>query len=188
MKFTSALVQGLFAFAGIASTATAAAISAAPDAAAVTRYTLSTRATTSTAAATTTKATTSTSSAATPSSTAFLDTSVTHIVAFTFDVSTNQTTVDDVVARMLALKTNCLNTAGQPYIQMLIGGTDNNPNKRNEAITHAFISQFPTIADRDYYLHSDPVHLAFEASLVGIVSRAFALDFLPFVFKGLDTF
>ncbi|KAK3693102.1 stress responsive A/B barrel domain-containing protein [Podospora appendiculata] len=183
MKFTSALVQGLVAFAGIASTATAAAVSAVPDTAALTRYTLTTKATT-TAAATTT----STSAAATASATGFADTSVTHIVAFTFDVSTNQTTVDSVVARMLGLKTNCKNAAGQPYIQMLIGGTDNNPNKRNEAITHAFISQFATIADRNYYLHSDPVHLAFEASLAGVVSRAFALDFLPFVFMGLDTF
>ncbi|KAK7743287.1 hypothetical protein SLS53_004372 [Cytospora paraplurivora] len=91
-----------------------------------------------------------------------------------------------VVERMLALKTKCLDPQGKPYIKSLIGGTNNNPDKRNEAITHAFISEFKSAEDRNYYLHKDPVHLAFEASLAGIISRAFALDFAPSVFQPLS--
>jgi hypothetical protein len=119
---------------------------------------------------------------------------------------------EQVVQRMLALKQKCLNRQGKPYIKTLIGGTNNNPDKRNvslstslsyrrhldprnprmeayiklqEAITHAFISEFASIEERNYYLHEDKVHLAFEASLPGTISRAFAIDFTPAVFATL---
>ncbi|KAK6075565.1 stress responsive A/B Barrel domain-containing protein [Seiridium cupressi] len=110
-------------------------------------------------------------------------TGITHFVAFTFGININQTQIDTVVQNMLALKEKCLNADGEPYMLSLSGGTNNNPDNRNEAITHGFVGGFASSADRDYYLHEDPVHLSFEASIVDLVSRAFAFDYTSEVFQ-----
>lgn len=51
-------------------------------------------------------------------------------------------------------------------------------------ITHAFISEFDSEADRTYYMEQDPAHKAFVQSLAGIVEKAQVVDFTPGVFAG----
>lgn len=48
-------------------------------------------------------------------------------------------------------------------------------------ITHAFVVEFASVADRDYYVASDPVHQEFVKSLDGLVERAQVVDFTPSV-------
>lgn len=44
-------------------------------------------------------------------------------------------------------------------------------------MTHAFVVQFASAEDRDYYVQKDPVHQAFVKSLDGIVEKAQVVDF-----------
>ena len=50
-------------------------------------------------------------------------------------------------------------------------------------ITHAFVVEFESAADRDYYCKEDPVHQAFVQSLSGLVVKAQAIDYTPGVFQ-----
>lgn len=49
-------------------------------------------------------------------------------------------------------------------------------------ITHAFVSEFESEEDRQYYLREDPAHLAFVKSLGAVVDQVQVVDFLPGVF------
>lgn len=44
-------------------------------------------------------------------------------------------------------------------------------------MTHAFIAEFETAEDRDYYVSSDPVHLALGKRLNEIVEKVIVVDF-----------
>ncbi|KAJ4287473.1 hypothetical protein N0V88_007660 [Collariella sp. IMI 366227] len=44
-------------------------------------------------------------------------------------------------------------------------------------LTHAFIVNFATQADRNYYVEHDPVHQAFKKEINGIVEKVTVLDF-----------
>lgn len=78
----------------------------------------------------------------------------------------------------LSLKTACLAAATQqPYILSIKGGRDNSPEGLQAGITHGFTVEFVSTADRDYYVTKDPAHLAFVASLDGLVTKAVVVDF-----------
>lgn len=105
---------------------------------------------------------------------------------------------------MLALKNHCLHpTAQKPYIKSSSGGADNSPegsqvrlttsmshlpqnltnsSRQKDGITHAFVFEFESAEDRDYYVNSDPAHLAFVRSLDGIIEKVQVIDFTPSVF------
>jgi hypothetical protein len=48
-----------------------------------------------------------------------------------------------------------------------------------DRFTHGFIAEFASEADRQYYVSTDPAHMAFGATLTGIVDRVLVLDFTP---------
>lgn len=52
-------------------------------------------------------------------------------------------------------------------------------------LTHAFIFQFASSADRDYYIHADPVHTSFKTTLATIIDRVQVVDFTKDVFVDL---
>ncbi|EKV06010.1 hypothetical protein PDIG_71810 [Penicillium digitatum PHI26] len=80
--------------------------------------------------------------------------------------------------RMLALKDKCVHhTSKQPYIKSTSGGKDNSPEGIQSGMTHAFIVEFESAADRDYYVQSDPSHLAFVKTLDGLVEKVQVIDF-----------
>ncbi|KAF9894253.1 hypothetical protein FE257_007755 [Aspergillus nanangensis] len=110
--------------------------------------------------------------------------SITHIVMFQFKAGTPSDAIQDVCARMLALKTNCIHPATQqPYITSASGGADNSPEGIQNGISHAFVVEFANVADRDYYVKEDPVHQAFIQSLSGgVIEKAQVVDFTPGVF------
>ena len=49
-------------------------------------------------------------------------------------------------------------------------------------ITHAFVVEFASAEDRDYYVDKDPAHLAFVKSVGGVLEKAQAVDVTDGVF------
>ncbi|KAJ6006034.1 Dimeric alpha-beta barrel [Penicillium sp. IBT 35674x] len=110
--------------------------------------------------------------------------SIIHIVLFRFKPHLEPKEVLDVCDRMLALKHKCVHPETKlPYIKAFTGGLDNSPEKISRDITHGFVVEFKSAADRDYYVHSDPAHLAFVESLEGILEIAQVIDYTPGVFN-----
>ncbi|KAJ5802796.1 stress responsive A/B barrel domain protein [Penicillium pulvis] len=109
--------------------------------------------------------------------------SITHIVLFQFKAGIDPQRIIDVCDRMLALKDTCLHPSSQmPYIKASTGGVDNSPEEAQDGITHGFVVEFENAADRDYYVHRDPVHRAFVDSLTGLLEKAQVIDYTPGVF------
>ena len=50
-------------------------------------------------------------------------------------------------------------------------------------MTHAFVVEFASVEDRDYYVKEDPVHREFVQSLDGVLEKGQVVDFTPGVFK-----
>lgn len=57
------------------------------------------------------------------------------------------------------------------------------PKHPQQGITHAFVSEFASEDDRQYYLDKDPAHLDFVKSLAGVVAKVHVVDFSPGVFQ-----
>ena len=103
---------------------------------------------------------------------------------------------------MLSLKDKCIRlTSQKPYIKSATGGKDNSPegmqvcccllikraslailayaNSIKNGFTHAFVVEFESEDDRDFYVKKDEAHLAFMKSLDGLVDGAQILDYTP---------
>ncbi|KAF2013736.1 hypothetical protein BU24DRAFT_464488 [Aaosphaeria arxii CBS 175.79] len=84
---------------------------------------------------------------------------------------------------MLALKNNCKHpSTGRPYIQSIAGGKDISIENLQNGISHAFIVQFYSNEDRNYYVDHDPEHQKFKDSVKEIVEKAQVIDFQDGVF------
>ncbi|KAK1144827.1 hypothetical protein N8T08_004840 [Aspergillus melleus] len=109
--------------------------------------------------------------------------SITHIVLFQFKSDVSKDVIKDTIKRIVSLKDNCIHpTSQKPYIRSLSGGLDNSPEGIQHGITHAFVAEFASVEDRDYYVHEDPAHLAFVKSVGEVLERAQVIDFAPGVF------
>ncbi|KAF2843307.1 hypothetical protein M501DRAFT_76884 [Patellaria atrata CBS 101060] len=109
---------------------------------------------------------------------------ITHIVLFQFKPSASSEAIQDVSARMLALKDGCVHPVSRrPYIRSASGGTDNSIENIQNGITHAFIMDFESVEDRDYYVNQDPVHQEFKDIAGKILEKAQVVDFANGVFK-----
>ncbi|KAK4234244.1 hypothetical protein C8A03DRAFT_37984 [Achaetomium macrosporum] len=105
--------------------------------------------------------------------------SVTHTVLFRFKSDVNPDEVKAACARFLSLKNTCIRPASNvAYIKSLKGGKDNSPEGLQNGITHGFVVEFDSVEDRDYYVSKDPSHLAFVASIDGLVEKAVVVDFI----------
>ncbi|KAL1612431.1 hypothetical protein SLS60_000658 [Paraconiothyrium brasiliense] len=79
---------------------------------------------------------------------------------------------------MLGLQKSCIHpTTGAPYIKSIIGGKDNSPEGLQEGLSHAFIVQFASNEDRDYYVNQDPTHDAFKKAAGPFIEQAVVVDF-----------
>ncbi|KAF2426328.1 hypothetical protein EJ08DRAFT_593837, partial [Tothia fuscella] len=50
-------------------------------------------------------------------------------------------------------------------------------------ITHAFIMEFESTGDRDYYVNTDPVHDEFKKLAGEILEKAIVMDYIDGVFR-----
>ena len=49
-------------------------------------------------------------------------------------------------------------------------------------MTHAFVAEFGSLEDRDYYVSKDPVHLDLNKSIKHLVENFQAMDFVDHVY------
>ncbi|KAI6345508.1 hypothetical protein MCOR25_011026 [Pyricularia grisea] len=107
---------------------------------------------------------------------------VVHVVLFSFKESATQEEIEDVYKGMVALKDKCIHpTTNQPYIKSAKGGINNSPAGLDGGIQYAFVSEFESVEDRDYFNQKDSVHLELVAKL-SILSKVQVIDFTPGVF------
>ncbi|PKS11279.1 hypothetical protein jhhlp_003041 [Lomentospora prolificans] len=103
---------------------------------------------------------------------------VTHIVLLSFKASISQEDVKAACARFVGLKDACVDPkSGSPYILSLKGGKDNSPEGLQNGLSHGFVVEFASAADRDYYVSNDPAHQSFVKSIDGVVDKLTVLDF-----------
>ncbi|KAM0329444.1 hypothetical protein ACHAQA_004752 [Verticillium albo-atrum] len=103
---------------------------------------------------------------------------ITHLVLFQFKADASSSAIKDATTRMLQLKENCVHpTSGTPYILSAKGGRDNSVENLQGGITHAFVVEFSSASDRNYYVKEDPEHQAFIKSIDGLVTKAVVVDF-----------
>ncbi|KAL5339820.1 hypothetical protein BJX70DRAFT_362584 [Aspergillus crustosus] len=108
---------------------------------------------------------------------------ITHIVLFQVKASLSAEVIQDFSNRMIGLKDNCIHpTSQKPYIVSSSGGVDNSPEGIQGGITHAFVVEFASAEDRDYYVEKDPAHRAFVGTLGDIIEKAQVIDFTNGVF------
>ncbi|KAL7931670.1 hypothetical protein V8C35DRAFT_309202 [Trichoderma chlorosporum] len=104
--------------------------------------------------------------------------SITHTVLFQFKPEAPADDVKAACARFLALKESCIHpTTEARYILSLKGGKDNSIEGLQNGITHAFVVEFASAEDRDYYVTTDPAHRDFVKTLGGIVDKGIVVDF-----------
>jgi hypothetical protein len=111
---------------------------------------------------------------------------------------------------MLALKDSCVHpTSNKPYIISSSGGTDNSIEGKavslgidllyvgcrlfrghililsmvQNGMTHAFVIEFESTADRDYYVDNDPAHQVFKKLAGEVLEDAQVIDFTNGMFK-----
>ncbi|KAJ5261003.1 hypothetical protein N7478_011598 [Penicillium angulare] len=56
-------------------------------------------------------------------------------------------------------------------------------SRRPNAISHTFVVEFASAADRDYYVRNDPVHQEFTQSVSGVLEKAQVIDFTNGTFE-----
>ncbi|KAM0415793.1 hypothetical protein ACHAPT_013254 [Fusarium lateritium] len=100
-----------------------------------------------------------------------------HVVQLRFKPDIDNDKISNVIADLKALKNQCVlpNTQG-PYIKSITAGADNSIEGLQNGFTHMIVTEFETIAHRDYYAKSDPAHLAVGASLGPVLEGLQVLD------------
>ncbi|RAR04508.1 stress responsive A/B barrel domain containing protein [Stemphylium lycopersici] len=107
----------------------------------------------------------------------------THIVLFEFKHGTSAFAIKEVTSRFFGLKKACVHpTTYRPYIVSIAGGKDISTENLQNGISHAFVLQFHSLQDRDYYVNDDPVHKAFKEAADAVVEKATVVDFQNGVF------
>ncbi|KAF2872527.1 stress responsive A/B barrel domain-containing protein [Massariosphaeria phaeospora] len=112
---------------------------------------------------------------------------ITHVVLFQFKHGMKPITIKQTTSKMLALKKSCIHpNTGSTYIVSISGGKDISIEKSQRAMTHAFLVQFRSREDRDYYVNEDPVHKAFKEDAVSVLQQTQVVDFQDGVFIAED--
>ncbi|KAF2200904.1 dabb-domain-containing protein [Delitschia confertaspora ATCC 74209] len=111
---------------------------------------------------------------------------ITHVLLFQFKTTADPTAVANLLKAVLAMKDNCVQTKAngksKPYIKSVKGGRDNSPEGVQFGITHAFIMEFNSVSDRDYYVASDKEHHRLQKVVAPLIEKAQAIDFNAGVF------
>ncbi|KAI0970863.1 stress responsive A/B barrel domain-containing protein [Xylaria arbuscula] len=103
---------------------------------------------------------------------------VNHIILLQIKSEASAEQVEKAYAQMLSLKDDCLHpTSQKPYIKSLTGGKDNSPEGRQNGIQYAFVVEFESVEDRDFYVSSDQAHKAFVANAAPIIEKIIVVDY-----------
>ncbi|KYK58196.1 stress responsive A/B barrel domain protein [Drechmeria coniospora] len=109
---------------------------------------------------------------------------VTHIVLLAFKPDASAAAVEECIGQLLGLKEACVHPeTRKPYIKSSSGGKDMSIEGLQQGITHAYVVEFASVEDRDYYVRKDPAHLAFVKNYIvspdTVVMKGQVVDFVP---------
>ncbi|OQU96956.1 hypothetical protein CLAIMM_02962 [Cladophialophora immunda] len=105
--------------------------------------------------------------------------SIFHVVHFRFFAHIPPPTRADIAHQFLALQARCLSPqTRKPYIRSFTGGRDVSVEDLHRGFHAVFVLEFASRADRDWYVHEDPVHRGFGVEvLTGVVEEVMVVDF-----------
>ncbi|KAJ6015900.1 hypothetical protein N7540_010491 [Penicillium herquei] len=104
---------------------------------------------------------------------------VTHIVLLQFTPEATEEDRQNVAIGVQNLKNECIHpNTGMPYIISMSAGRDMSIEGCQHGITHAFVSQFSTTDDRDYFVQKDPAHMALVQSAKSKLAKVQVVDFI----------
>ncbi|KAJ9648131.1 hypothetical protein H2201_002330 [Coniosporium apollinis] len=102
---------------------------------------------------------------------------ITHIVLFKYRPDISWTDFESHFSTFLALQTRCLHpSTGKPYMLSLRAGKNRSWEPFSKGMTHGFVLEFANQEDLDYYLTSDPVHLAFSKAAGPLIEDSVVVD------------
>ncbi|KAG8997741.1 hypothetical protein FRB94_014036 [Tulasnella sp. JGI-2019a] len=110
-----------------------------------------------------------------------------HVVALKYKSGTSETNKLLVAKAFLALKTESVSpSTGKPYIVSLTGGSNYSVEEADKNFEHAFVVEFATEADRQYFVNRDHAHDQFN-DIFGPLTQGdgdrLVIDFVPGVFN-----
>ncbi|KAK3215308.1 hypothetical protein GRF29_19g2824420 [Pseudopithomyces chartarum] len=106
--------------------------------------------------------------------------SITHVVFFGFKPTVSQEQIVDAFQRLQNLEQECIHpTSSKPYIKSLKAGGNNSPEGHANPFTHAFVVEFESAEDRDYYVDKDPAHTEFKKFIFDLLGHIQVVDFEP---------
>ncbi|KAL5416924.1 hypothetical protein PMIN04_007986 [Paraphaeosphaeria minitans] len=105
-----------------------------------------------------------------------LDT-ITHIVLFKYRSDITWSDLEDHFKYFMSLKTRSLHPrTALPLIKSLRAGKNTSWEPFSKGMTHAFILEFASQDDLDYYLTAEPVHLQFSKDAKPLIEDSLVVD------------
>ncbi|KAL4789288.1 hypothetical protein BDV19DRAFT_383238 [Aspergillus venezuelensis] len=103
---------------------------------------------------------------------------VIHVVLYRFKSGLSPEDIEQACQRVIDLAQKCIHpTTKQPYIKSFRGGKNHSPEGFDRGYTHAFIAEFETPEDRDYYVSQDPAHMQVNSETSWMVEDFVVIDF-----------
>jgi hypothetical protein len=102
---------------------------------------------------------------------------ITHIVLFKYRADISWTDFESHFASFMALKTTSLHpSTGEPLIKSLRAGKNRSWEPYSKGLTHAFILEFASQLDLDYYITAEPVHAEFSRAAKSLIEDSVVVD------------
>lgn len=104
-----------------------------------------------------------------------MSSTITHIVLFKYRPDITWTQFESHFAAFTALKSKCLKN-GRPYMRSLKMGKNRSWEPFSKGMTHAFVLEFDSQEDLDYYLTEDKVHAEFSRNAKPLIEDSLVVD------------
>lgn len=102
---------------------------------------------------------------------------ITHIVLFKYKPSISWEAFEEHFETFKALQKRCLHPVTQrPYMVSMRMGKNRSWEPFSKGMTHAFVLEFASQDDLDYYLTRDPVHLEFSRNAHPLIEDSLVVD------------
>ncbi|OAG11169.1 dabb-domain-containing protein, partial [Paraphaeosphaeria sporulosa] len=100
-----------------------------------------------------------------------------HIVLFKYRTDVTWSDLEDHFKSFMSLKTRSLHPqSGLPLIKSLRAGKNTSWEPFSKGMTHAFILEFASQDDLDYYLTAEPVHVQFSKDAKPLIEDSLVVD------------
>ncbi|KAI3397932.1 hypothetical protein diail_10101 [Diaporthe ilicicola] len=102
---------------------------------------------------------------------------ITHIVLFKYKPSISWEAFEEHFETLKAVQHQCLHPVTQrPYMLSMRMGKNRGWEPFAKGMTHAFVLEFASQDDQDYYLTKDPVHLEFSRNAHPLIEDSLVVD------------